>query len=190
MPELAIGVVLIVGGAFGAAWLASNGSTDVTIVASARALNAGHTLLASDLKAINVDSRSAEFFVHADDAKELLGRTLLVPLAPSAPIGFNVVMQVEPLRDGEILAPLLLSAGDFPPELAPGDSVRLALVPDPSLASKVEPETYKGVAEVWALDPPTDTEPNYVVTLRTSDDFLLPAAGATRAKLVILPEAK
>jgi hypothetical protein len=40
--------------------------------------------------------------------------------------------------------------------------------------------------EVWSLHPPTDTETNYVVTLRAKQDLLLPAAAAGKVKLVVV----
>ena len=187
VPELALGVVLVVGGALGAAWMAKGGNEMVTIVAAARELDAGHVVERGDLVAKNVASDTAPYFVAASDANVLLGRALRAPVALGAPLGLNLLSELRPLTEGEILSSFTLEAGDFPPELSPGDTVRIALSPDPSVATKAEPQEYDGSVEVWDLATPTDSELNYIVTLRTQSDFLLPSAGATKIKIAILP---
>lgn len=190
VPELALGIVLVVGGALGAAWMAKGGNETVTIVAAARELDAGHVVGPSDLVAKNVQRDTASYFVGASDAKVLVGRALRAPVALGAPLGLNILSELRPLKDGEILSSFTLEAGDFPPELSPGDIVRVALSPDPSVAAKAEPQEYDGTVEVWDLQAPTDSELSYVVTLRTGNDFLLPSAGATKIKIAILPATR
>ena len=187
VPELALGVVLVVGGALGAAWMAKGGNETITIVAASRELDAGHVVEPGDLVAKNVASDTASYFVGASDAKVLVGRALRTPVALGAPLGLNMLSELRPLTEGEILSSFTLQAGDFPPELSPGDTVRVALSPDPSAAAKAEPQEYDGSVEVWDLTAPTDNELNYIVTLRTQSDFLLPSAGATKIKIAILP---
>ena len=186
IPELAIGVTLVVGGALGAAWLHGNGNQQITIVASSRSLNIGHVITADDLVAKNISSDVAQYFVPATKAKILLGRTLSASVGSSEPISEKFLLTNRPLMADEILVPLKLNSGDFPPDLYPGNLVRIALTPDPGLSAKVETEAYKNSVEVWSLHPPTDTETNYVVTLRAKQDLLLPAAAAGKVKLVVV----
>ena len=186
LPELAIGVVLVVGGALGAAWLHGNGNQQVTVVASARALEVGHVIAAPDLVAKNVSADVAQYFITAAEAKNLLGRTLGASVDASEPLSEKFLLPPRPLLDDEILVPLKLNSGDFPPDLYPGNIVRIALTPDPGLSTKVETEAYKDTVEVWSLHPPTDLETNYVVTLRAKQDLLIPAAEAGKVKLVVV----
>jgi len=186
IPELAIGVTLVVGGALGAAWLHGNGNQQITVVASSRALDVGHVIAANDLVAQNISSEVARYFVPAAEAKNLLGRTLSAAVGSSEPISEKFLLTDRPLMADEILVPLKLNSGDFPPDLYPGNIVRIALTPDPNLSTKIETEAYKNSVEVWSLHPPTDLETNYVVTLRAKQDLLLPAAAAGKVKLVVV----
>ncbi len=186
VPELAIGITLVVGGALGAAWLHGNGNQQVTIVASSRALDVGHIITANDLVAKNISVDASRYFVPAPRAKNLLGRALNSPVAAGEPISDKYLSVMHPLLADEILVPLKLNTGDFPPDLYPGNIVRIALTPDPGISTKVETEAYKNPVEVWALHPPTDLEPNYVVTLRAKQDLLLPAASAGKIKIVVV----
>lgn len=186
LPELAIGVVLVVGGALGAAWLNGNGNQQVTVVASSQVLEVGHVITAPDLIAKNVSADVAQYFIIAAGAQNLLGRTLGVSVGASEPLSEKFLLPPRPLLDDEILVPLKLNSGDFPPDLYPGNIVRIALTPDPGISTKVETEAYKNTVEVWSLHPPTDLETNYVVTLRAKQDLLIPAAEAGKVKLVVV----
>ena len=186
LPELAIGVVLVVGGALGAAWLNGNGNQQVTVVASAQALEAGHVIAVPDLVAKNVSTDVAQYFITAAEAKNLIGRTLSASVDASEPLSEKFLLPPRPLLADEILVPLKLNSGDFPPDLYPGNIVRIALTPDPGISTKVETEAYKNTVEVWSLHPPTDLETNYVVTLRAKQDLLIPAAEAGKVKLVVV----
>jgi hypothetical protein len=186
LPELAIGVALVVGGALGAAWLHGNGNQLVTVVASVQALEVGHVIAVPDLVAKNISADVAQYFITAAEAKNLIGRTLSASVDASEPLSEKFLLPQRLLLADEILIPLKLNSGDFPPDLYPGNIVRIALTPDPGISTKVETEAYKNTVEVWSLHPPTDLETNYVVTLRAKQDLLIPAAEAGKVKLVVV----
>ena len=73
IPELAIGVVLMCGGALGAILLSRSGDSMVVVVGSARNLERGSQITAQDLIALEVPSSFAASFVSGENAKSLSG---------------------------------------------------------------------------------------------------------------------
>jgi hypothetical protein len=187
VPEIALGVCLVLGGAFGAASLAGRGPATASVVAAARDLVAGDVVTADDLVAMELGVEAARHFVSTDDARQLLGMSVTVPTSKGAPISLSTMTRLDPLAPGEVLAPLLVAAGDVPPGLAPGDVVKVAFVPDPSLSTRTAPQQFDAPVSVWAVDPPTELRADYVVTLRTTEKFLLESVIAGRSKVVIAP---
>ncbi len=86
IPELAIGVVLMCGGALGAILLSRSGDSMVVVVGSARNLERGVQITAQDLVALEVPSSFATSFVMGENAKSLIGQTMLINLNASSPI--------------------------------------------------------------------------------------------------------
>lgn len=186
-PEIALGVCLVLGGAFGAASLAGKGPATTSVVAAARDLSVGEVVTADDLMAMELGANVARHFVSAGDASDLLGMSVTAPTAQGAPISFSTMTRLEPLAPGEVLAPLLVAAGDVPPGLAPGDTVKVAFVPDPSLSTRTAPLQFEDSVSVWGIEAPTELRADYVVTLRTTEKFLLESVTAGRSKVVIAP---
>ncbi len=184
-PELALGVCLVVGGALGAASLAGKGPEMTQVVAAAQNIPVGHRITADDLVAMEMNIEAARNFISAETAHEILGTSTVMAVAAGMPLAHSATSQMEPLAEGEVLAPLSVAAGDVPPTLRPGDVVMVALVPDPALSTQTSPEQFDEPASVWAIDPPSELQADYVVTLRTTEKFLLESVTAARAKLVI-----
>lgn len=188
-PEIALGVCLVLGGAFGAASLAGKGPATASVVAAARDLGVGDIVAPDDLVAMDVGVDVARHFVAAGNARELLGMSITSPTPQGAPLSLSAMTRLKPLAAGEVLAPLSIESGDVPPDLAPGDVVKVAFVPDPSLSTRTAPLQFAEPVSVWAVDPPTELRANYVVTLRTTEKFLLESVIAGRSKVVIAPGA-
>ena len=186
-PEIALGVCLVLGGAFGAAALAGKGPATASVVAAARDLAVGDVIAAEDLVALDLGVDVARHFIAASDARELLGLNVTSPTPEGAPLSRSTITRLEPLGPGEVLAPLSVESGDVPPGIAPGDIVKVAFVPDPSLSTRTAPLQYSEQVSVWAVDPPTELRSDYVVTLRTTEKFLLESVTAGRNKIVIAP---
>lgn len=186
-PEIALGVCLVLGGALGAASLAGNGPVTASVVAAARDLSVGDVVSTDDLMAMDLDAEVARHFVSAANARDLLGMSVTAPTAQGAPLSMSTMTRLEPLAVGEVLAPLSVAAGDVPPGLAPGDVVKVAFVPDPSLSTRTTPLQFEEPVSVWAVEQPTELRADYVVTLRTTEKFLLESVIAGRSKVVIAP---
>jgi hypothetical protein len=171
----------------GAASLAGRGPATASVVAASRDLVAGDVVTADDLVAMELGVDAARHFVSAADAQQLLGMSVAVPTSQGAPISLSTMTRLDPLAPDEVLAPLLVAAGDVPPGLVPGDVVKVAFVPDPSLSTRTAPQQFDGPVSVWAVEPPTELRADYVVTLRTTEKFLLESVIAGRSKVVIAP---
>ena len=178
---------LVLGGAFGAASFAGKGPATASIVAAARDLAVGDVVAADDLMAMEIGVDVARYFVAASDARELLGMSVTAPIQAGGPLSLSTMTRLKPLTVGEVLAPLSVESGDVPPDLAPGDVVRVAFVPDPSLSTRTAPLQFAEPVSVWAVDPPTELRADYVVTLRTTEKFLIESVIAGRSKIVIAP---
>ena len=187
-PEIALGVCLVLGGAFGAASLAGKGPATSSIVAAARDLAVGDVVAPDDLIAMEAGVDVARYFVAAGDAQQLLGMSVTSPVAQGAPLSMSTMTRLKPLGPGEVLAPLSVESGDVPPGLAPGDAVKVAFVPDPSLSTRTAPLQFAEPVSVWAVERPTELRADYVVTLRTTEKFLLESVIAGRSKVVIAPD--
>ena len=81
---------------------------------------------------------------------------------------------------------LRIEVGDVPTSIAVGDSVRIVLVPDPSVSTDTAVTEFDQPATVWEVEPPSETNPDYVVSLKVPSEFLAKAAVAERTKIALI----
>lgn len=186
IPELALGLVLVVGGAVAATTLAKSRSSMVDVVGVSRAIARGDVLSAEDLTAVEVDARIARSFVSAKDAASVVGRIAAADLESGLPIATGSLARATVLNEGESIVAVRIEVGDVPASIAAGDEVRVAFVPDPSLATETTATEFSTTATVWAVDEPSETIEDYVISLKVPKDFLVASATAQRTKIAII----
>jgi hypothetical protein len=129
-PVALIGLVLVLGGAFGAwAWAnstAPDGARPVLVTAAS--LPAGHVLTQADLAEVEVDAEGLSS-IEAGRAGEVLGQTLALPVAAGTVLTPSMVGPAATPEPGRATTTLALPDGSFPAELEPGQTVILMAGP-------------------------------------------------------------
>ncbi|MFM8790930.1 MAG: hypothetical protein ACKOFX_00265 [Solirubrobacterales bacterium] len=104
---------------------------------------------------------------------------------PNAPIS---TLEVEPpttaLLDEEALVSVALEEGDFPPDLARGDSVIVTVRPD--LDTDGDPRTLGGLSTVVSVAAPVDGGSTWIVVLRAAKTLPEILIGARDVSLAIV----
>jgi hypothetical protein len=151
IPELAVGLALMLGGALGAILLSRSGDSIVVVVGAASDLQRGQKIAPSDLIAIETPLSLSGSFVTESEASSLIGQTLLVDLQASTPLTASMFSDQQQLLPNEALTSAAIQQGNYPIDLAVGDQVRLVTVPDISLSQTAQPEMFDRVVTIWSL---------------------------------------
>ena len=184
IPELAIGVVLMCGGALGAILLSRSGDSMVVVVGSAHNLERGVQITSQDLIALEVPSSFATSFVMGANAKSLIGQTMLINLNASSPITIAMLSPTVGLLPGEALTSSAIDIGKFPVDLAVGDSVRVVTVPDMAISESTEPSMFANEVIIYSITQTSDNNDVALVTFRSSLDLSMAIARAGEIYLV------
>jgi hypothetical protein len=185
---MAIGLMLIIGGALGSFLLYQSAANSLTVVALARDVSRGHVLEAKDLVAAQVPQDVAGLFISGDNAQEVVGKTLTVDGFANIPIVSTMLSTRSPLASGEALVAASVEIGNYPPKLAEGDSVQLVFTPDITTGNVTPPTMYSTVVTVWSVSSPDDSLGRAVVTFRGPKDLALAVAGAGSVHIALIEE--
>lgn len=186
VPEMALGLVLVVGGAFGALMMYRSGTESVTVVASAHRLHRGQVISPSDLVATEMPGGAARYFVSGLEAQSLVGKTVAVDVDGHVPLSTIMVTTNSPLATSEALTSAPVDVGNFPSEIAPGDLVRVVLAPEITMSASTPPRMFEGVVKVWSIQFPEDYSDQAVITLRGPLELAMAVAGAGRIHIVLV----
>ena len=186
IPEMALGLFLVVGGAFGALMMYRSGTESVTVVASAHKLHRGQVISQSDLVATEVPGSASHFFVSGAEAKTLVGKTVAVDIGDHVPLSALMVTSKSPLATTEALTSAPVDIGNYPNEIAPGDRVRVVLAPEITMSASTPPRMFEEVVSVWSIQFPEDFSDQAVVTLRGPLDLAMAVASAGRVHIVLV----
>ena len=185
-PELILGVVLVVGGAFVSTTLAKSRAQTVQVLGVARSIDKGEVVNVSSLRPISIERSLASSFLSVERAEEVVGRVSLSSLSAGSPLVEGMFANIPPLLENEAIIPLRLEIGDVPSGIAAGDSVRIAYVPDTSLSTEIAAQEFESVATVWSVQEPSDETPDFVVSLKAPRELLLLLTSAQRIKVSII----
>ena len=186
IPEMAIGLVLIIGGAVGSLLLYQSASNTVTVVALSRDISRGHVVTANDLVAVQVPGDAAEMFISGSDAQQIVGKTLTIDGQKDSPIVAAMLSSRSPLTSGEALVSASIEIGNYPPRLSEGDSVQLVFTPDITTGNITPPTMYSNIVTVWSVSSPDDSLGKAVVTFRGPRDLALAVAGAGSVHIALI----
>lgn len=188
IPEMAIGLVLVIGGALGAMLMYRSGTESQTVVASSHSLQRGHVIASGDLIATDVPGDAAKYFVAGTEAQSLVGQTLAVDVGSRVPLSISMVSASNPLLATEALTSAAVAVGNFPIEISPGDHVRVVLAPEMTMNMATPPRMFETVVTVWSVRLPENFSDHAVITLRGSLDLATAVAGAGRIHIVLVGE--
>jgi hypothetical protein len=186
VPEMALGLILVVGGAFGALMMYRSGTESVTVVASAHRLHRGQIISQSDLVATEMPGSVAHFFVSGLEAQSLVGKTVAVNIDGHVPLSTLLVTTNSPLGPSEALTSAPVDIGDYPSEIAPGDLVRVVLAPEITMSAATPPRMFEDVVAVWSIQFPENFSDQTVITLRGPLELAMAVASSGRVHIVLV----
>ena len=183
IPELAVGLVLMLGGALGAILLSRSGDSIVIVVGAAHDLQRGDKITPKDLVAVETSQSLAGSFITEAQASALIGQTALVDLRASTPLTVSMFSDQQQLLPNEALTSAAIQQGNYPIDLAVGDQVRIVTVPDIALSQNALPELFDQVVTVWSLNK-SENNDSALVTFRSSLDLSMAIAKAGEVHIV------
>jgi hypothetical protein len=135
LPLVVVGVLLVIGGALAFADASLHlGSREEVLVVS-EPLAAGQVITSSDLETVRVSTGTGLQVVPAVEEASVVGAPVAVPLVAGALLTRAEVGSAAPVASGSDVVAVGLKAGQYPPDLAPGDRVRVVPVTSPSSSS-------------------------------------------------------
>ena len=183
IPELAVGLVLMLGGALGAILLSRSGDSIVIVVGAAHDLQRGDKITPKDLVAVETSQSLAGSFITEAQASALIGQTALVDLRASTPLTVSMFSDQQQLLPNEALTSAAIQQGNYPIDLAVGDQVRIVTVPDIALSQNALPELFDQVVTIWSLNK-SENNDSALVTFRSSLDLSMAIAKAGEVHIV------
>jgi hypothetical protein len=130
-----VGVLLVIGGALAFADASLHlGSREEVLVVSAP-LAAGQVITSSDLETVRVSTGTGLQVVPAVEEASVVGSPVAVPLVAGSLLTRAEVGSTAPVASGSDVVAVGLKAGQYPPDLAPGDRVQVVPVTSPSSSS-------------------------------------------------------
>ena len=183
IPELAVGLVLMLGGALGAILLSRSGDSIVIVVGAAHDLQRGDKITPKDLVAVETSQSLAGSFITEAQASALISQTALVDLRASTPLTVSMFSDQQQLLPNEALTSAAIQQGNYPIDLAVGDQVRIVTVPDIALSQNALPELFDQVVTIWSLNK-SENNDSALVTFRSSLDLSMAIAKAGEVHIV------
>jgi len=146
-----VGVLLVIGGALAFADASLHlGSREEVLVVSAP-LAAGQVITSSDLETVRVSTGTGLQVVPVGDEASVVGSPVAVPLVAGSLLTRAELGSTAPVASGSDVVAVGLKAGQYPPDLAPGDRVQVVPVISPS-SSSLTPAGSPVSATVLAVD--------------------------------------
>jgi len=146
-----VGVLLVIGGALAFADASLHlGSREEVLVVSAP-LAAGQVITSSDLESLRVSTGTGLQVVPVGDEASVVGSPVAVPLVAGSLLTRVELGSTAPVASGSDVVAVGLKAGQYPPDLAPGDRVQVVPVTSPS-SSSLTPTGSPVSATVLAVD--------------------------------------
>jgi hypothetical protein len=189
LPLVVVGVLLVIGGALAFADASLHlGSREEVLVVS-EPLAAGQVITSSDLETVRVSTGSGLQAVPAGEEASVVGNPVAVPLVAGALLTRAEVGATAPVASGSDVVAVGLKAGQYPPDLAPGDRVQVVPVTSPS-SSPGTPTGSPVSATVLAVDVASvesDSPTVFSLEVSRSDaDQVAALAAANEASLIQL----
>lgn len=148
MPWIVVGVLLVVGSGLTFAVWADGAAGRTDVLALARDVEPGHTLLPEDLTSVGVGSDAPLNVIRPDELEEVVGKTVLARLGSGTLLADDVLTAGPLVDEGRALVAVSIGAEAAPTgDLGPGDAVMAVETPGDIPA---DPEAALLLPRVWA----------------------------------------
>jgi hypothetical protein len=141
------------------------------VLALTRNVPAGHVLSSGDLRSVDVSAGASLALIPASSESTVLGRPVALPLAAGALLTTTEIGTGRIPPPGWAVVGVALKAGQYPPELAPGDRVLMVTASGTGASGAgavgTTPPTPATVVGVQAA--PVDSQAAAVVSLQVSE---------------------
>lgn len=165
IPEFAIGLLIVSVCVIGAFLWQNSGTSGTPVLVTARNLERGHEIQASDLETITVTSSANIALLQASTATDVVGMRMVNDIATGSPLTPSQLTGIDPLAVGEGLVGITVTKSQAPIDLFPGDEVRLIAVDSQSDGSNLS-STIRAKVGVWDISEPDELSGDRSVTLR------------------------
>ncbi len=186
VPDVAVGISLILIGTLGSFLLYRSASQTVPVVGVARSLDRGHVITANDLQAVYVSPESSKLFVLGSEANSLIGQSLGVSVVESTPLTQSMLVDSQPLLNDEALTAASVDIGNIPANLSVNDVVRLVLTPDATITNASPPVMFDEPVSIWAIERSDELSNSLVVTFRGPLRLSLAIASAGNIRISLV----
>lgn len=133
IPELALGVLILVVSALAALWLFTTSSDRTEVLALANQVERGEVLGIEDLVTVEIASDEALVVLRPEQVTEMIGRVALTDLPAGVLAVPSQFAEASPLVAGEGIVGLDLTSGQVPSSrLTPATTVSVILTPTPT----------------------------------------------------------
>jgi SAF domain len=130
VPEVALGLLLVVGGALAALVWQVTANQTTPVLAAAHDIAQGTKLTDADLEIVEIRSNDQLRVLHPANKDLIVGRVTLTTLGRGTVLTPEDVSQGSTIQQGDGVVGLSLAPGEYPSlRLAPGDVVSVVLVP-------------------------------------------------------------
>jgi SAF domain len=184
VPLAAAGVLLVAGCAlaFAIAWLRAGDRTPV--LALSHSVSAGQVITAADLTVVRVSAEGPVTLVPASQEAAVAGHTAATTLSVGSLITTSDI-GTPSMSAGQAMLGVAVKPGQFPPDLAAGDTVDVLATPASSATggssgagSSAQAALPVGRAVVVSVSPQQNTPGAMVVELQVSQDAMPQVAAA------------
>lgn len=131
-PYLVIGLLLVVVCAAGAVVTVMQVGNRASMLALARPVSVGHVLTAQDLRQVPLSADTGTDIIPASQEQSVLGQPVAYSLPGGTLLSRAALGQPQIPPAGQGVVAVGVKPGQFPPELAPGTTVSVIVVPNGS----------------------------------------------------------
>lgn len=165
LPELGIGIAVILVSIIGSLWWQSRGAHSTRIAVVAEDVRTGDILSTDDLGVVSISSDDELSLIAAAEAATVVGRRAVTDIAAGSPLMEAQFSELTPLSPSESLVGVVVDAARAPVEIAAGDFVDVIALDRDLTGSDIVSSIVRH-AEVWSVSVPVDVLDERSVTLR------------------------
>lgn len=165
LPELGIGIAVILVSVIGSLWWQSRGANSTRIAVAAGDVREGAILSIDDLAVVSISSDDELSLIAAAEAASVVGQRAVTDIAAGSPLMPAQFSELAPLSSSESLVGVVVDASRAPLEIATGDLVDVVALDRDLTGSDIVSSVVRR-AEVWSVSVPTDVLDERSVTLR------------------------
>ena len=188
VPWVALGLILVATGALVVGTVVQSAGKREAVVVTARAIEPGQVVKASDLAVVDVAVDGKAALVPATRRGELVGKRSTSHLPAGSLVGFGHFSAGSGLGPGQVVVGALLGPGGLPvPNLRVGDRVRLLASAGPTSTDPVDAGDGLGEASVYLVSPGVQAGAQFVslVVDEAQAQAVANAAAAQNLRLVL-----